>query len=223
MKALMFSALVLLTGCPMFTAPPTQQAPDAPVSAMDKALDATVALVDDSGRVFCAGAFHDDLIITANHCVRDAADGMIHISTREFQGDELGHFTRSFLYEVAFADEVQDIAVLSLEGSEAPRHTNLDIGPDPDFGDRCVSIGHPSGISYTVTTGIISYPLRLSEDGQIWTQASTGIWFGNSGGPLLNRYAEIIGVASFIMSRVPHLGGFVHVSQIRMAVTKAED
>jgi hypothetical protein len=58
------------------------------------------------------------------------------------------------------------------------------------IGDRVYSLGTPVGMNNTFTEGIIS-ALR---DKYIQTDAT--IFFGNSGGPLINEYGELIGVVT---------------------------
>ncbi|MBU0534064.1 MAG: serine protease [Candidatus Omnitrophica bacterium] len=59
-----------------------------------------------------------------------------------------------------------------------------------NVGDRVYSLGTPIGMTNTFTEGIIS-ALR---DEYIQTDAT--IFFGNSGGPLINEYAELIGIVT---------------------------
>ena len=61
-------------------------------------------------------------------------------------------------------------------------------------GDEVVAIGHPSGLAFTMTEGIVS---GLRED--ILIQSSASINPGNSGGPLLNSKGHIIGVNTFFI------------------------
>ena len=75
----------------------------------------------------------------------------------------------------------------------------LDIlGPIVDLekvniGDEVVAIGHPRGLEFTMTQGIVS-AIR----NKILIQTSTSINPGNSGGPLINSNGQIIGINTFI-------------------------
>jgi S1-C subfamily serine protease len=59
-----------------------------------------------------------------------------------------------------------------------------------NIGDRVYVLGTPIGMTNTFTEGIIS-ALR---DNRIQTDAT--IFFGNSGGPLINEYGELIGIVT---------------------------
>src|SRR5207342_3417540 len=72
-------------------------------------------------------------------------------------------------------------------------------------GDGVVAIGSPFGLSETVTSGIVSAlhrqmtsPSKFTIPNSIQTDAA--INHGNSGGPLLNSDAQVIGVNSQIES-----------------------
>jgi putative serine protease PepD len=103
------------------------------------------------------------------------------------------------------SDPSTDIAVLRVEASSRSL-TPLPFGDSGNarVGDRVVAIGNPFGLERTTTAGIVSavqnrtitapngYPI----DHVIQTDAQ--INSGNSGGPLLNARAEVIGVNSQI-------------------------
>jgi S1-C subfamily serine protease len=108
------------------------------------------------------------------------------------------------------SDPSTDIAVLRVEASSRSL-TPLELGDSGSMvvGDPVVAIGNPYGLARTATAGIVSavqertitapngYPI----DHVIQTDAP--INSGNSGGPLLNAQAKVIGVNSQI---APALG-----------------
>jgi S1-C subfamily serine protease len=103
------------------------------------------------------------------------------------------------------SDPSTDIAVLRVEASSRGL-TPLELGDSGSVrvGDPVVAIGNPFGLARTATAGIVSavqertitapngYPI----DHVIQTVAP--INSGNSGGPLLNAHAQVIGVNSQI-------------------------
>jgi len=103
------------------------------------------------------------------------------------------------------SDPSTDLAVLRVEASSRGL-TPLQLG-DSDtvrVGDPVVAIGNPFGLDRTATAGIVSAvqertitaPNGDPIDHVIQTDAP--IYAGNSGGPLLNERAEVIGVNSQI-------------------------
>jgi S1-C subfamily serine protease len=114
-------------------------------------------------------------------------------------------------------DPSTDLAVLRVESSSRGL-TPLELG-NSDFvrvGDEVVAIGNPFGLDRTATAGIVSavqertitapngYPI----DHVIQTDAPINT--GNSGGPLLNDRAQVIGVNSQISTGVA-VGGSVGI------------
>ncbi len=68
------------------------------------------------------------------------------------------------------------------------------LGPIRNFddvrvGEAVVAIGHPLGLDYTVTNGIIS-----AKRGALELQTTAAISPGNSGGPLIDQDGRILGV-----------------------------
>ena len=101
-------------------------------------------------------------------------------------------------------DAQSDIAVLKLKG-QIERLSSLPLGDSAamDVGDLVLAVGSPEGLPQTVTSGIISAKQRTTggrgyED---FLQTDASINHGNSGGPLVNMRAEIIGINTAIVSR----------------------
>jgi serine protease Do len=87
----------------------------------------------------------------------------------------------------------------------------------PHFGDSVWVIGNPLGVFYyTVTNGIVSHPHRKYK-GEYFLQVDAGIIFGNSGGPVFDKYGRLIGIvdAVFFVKGPTHLGIAVPISTIR--------
>jgi len=85
-------------------------------------------------------------------------------------------------------------------------------------GDDVVAIGHPYGLNYTATQGVISKVDRI-RDGLKFIQIDAAINPGNSGGPLVNEKGEVIGVNSFIIRGGDNLGFALPVNYLRDALT----
>ena len=107
---------------------------------------------------------------------------------------------------VVGSDPSTDLALLEVD-APASKLRPLELGDSSavSVGDGVVAIGSPFGLEETVTSGIVSALNRTirstnaySISGAIQTDAA--INHGNSGGPLLNLQAEVIGVTSQIES-----------------------
>lgn len=88
----------------------------------------------------------------------------------------------------------EDWAVLQIEGEGFEALTvgakNTALG-----GSTIYTIGSPLGLQNTLSVGIISNPNRV-EDRVSYIQISAPISQGSSGGALLNKYGEVIGITS---------------------------
>lgn len=100
----------------------------------------------------------------------------------------------------------KDIAVLKL--SELPKNlTPIKLGSSKNLlvGQSSFAIGSPFGLDYTLTTGVVS-ALGRKIDGiggvkiNDMIQTDAAINMGNSGGPLLNSSAQLIGMNTVIFS-----------------------
>ena len=80
-----------------------------------------------------------------------------------------------------------------------------------------MAIGHPYGLNYTATQGVISKVDRI-RDGLKYIQIDAAINPGNSGGPLVNDKGEVIGVNSFIIRGGDNLGFALPVNYLRTAL-----
>lgn len=91
-------------------------------------------------------------------------------------------------------DKDEDWAVLRVEGSG---FSYLNIGAKDSVvpGAAVYAIGSPLGFSDTITQGIISNANRV-DDGVSYVQTNAAISSGSSGGALINKYGEVIGITS---------------------------
>lgn len=133
-------------------------------------------VIDDSGH-----------IVTSAHVVYGASE-VIASNGREQMAKA----------EIVGVDPVSDLAVLRLTGVHL-QSARLGSSKTLAIGDEVLAIGYPLGIGKTATRGIISgiervVPLSTFSWMTPFIQTDAAISPGNSGGPLVNRCSEIIGV-----------------------------
>jgi len=88
----------------------------------------------------------------------------------------------------------RDIAVIRIQGMRLPPiHVNSRV---PETGAQVYAVGSPldESMSGTVTSGIVS-GLRMV-DGYVWIQSDAAVSPGNSGGPLVDSYGSVVGIAT---------------------------
>jgi len=105
---------------------------------------------------------------------------------------------RVFPAKIIGSDEVTDLAVLYID---ADYLTPAQFGSSDNLrvGDTVVAIGDPLGVEFrgTYTDGIVSAINRdVNLDGRTMTliQTNAALNSGNSGGPLINCYGQVIGI-----------------------------
>ena len=137
-------------------------------------------------------ASEDGYIITNNHVI----SGGESISVTLDDGS-------SYPAYLIGSDESTDLAVIKIEAKDLPA---ADFG-DSDLveaGQAAIAIGNPTGqLRGTVTAGIISAVNRnviVKSSAMTLIQTDAAINEGNSGGPLLNQYGQVIGINSVKVS-----------------------
>jgi len=112
---------------------------------------------------------------------------------------------------VVGGDEANDVALLKIDPAQAPVVHPLSLGDSTkvQVGEPVVAIGSPMGLSFSVSSGIVSATDRTlrSPTGAVipgGIQTDAAINTGNSGGPLIDSSGKVIGINTMIAS---HSGG----------------
>jgi len=139
------------------------------------------------------GFIIDDLIITNSHVVSGLKE--VVISSKKI---------KRTIATVVYDDPYYDLAFIKYNFEKPKIALKLSSNMVED-GDTTVAVGHPYGLNYTATEGIVSRASRLQGDLE-YIQIDAAINPGNSGGPLLNDNAEVTGVNTFIIQNANNLG-----------------
>lgn len=95
-----------------------------------------------------------------------------------------------------------DLAVIKVDFYKKTPKVKLADPRKLRVGQEVFAIGSPLGMSFSVTSGIISALYRDLDDSYNVTQSDTAINQGNSGGPLFNLKGELVGINSFMIPPV---------------------
>ncbi|QSZ42333.1 trypsin-like serine protease [Sulfurimonas aquatica] len=139
------------------------------------------------------GFIIDDLIITNSHVVGGLKE--VVISAKK---------VKRTIAKVIYDDPYYDLAFIKYE-FDKPKNPLILATTNVEDGDTTIAIGHPYGLNYTATEGIVSRAARLQGDLE-YIQIDAAINPGNSGGPLLNINGEVTGVNTFIIQNANNLG-----------------
>ncbi|MDP3465359.1 MAG: trypsin-like peptidase domain-containing protein [Sulfuricurvum sp.] len=141
-----------------------------------------------------SGFIIGDLIVTNSHVVGGLKEVVISTKT----------LPRT-IGNVVYDDDAYDLAFIHAPTPLLPNHPLRLCSDTIHDGDTVIAIGHPYGLNYSTTEGIISKAIRLQ--GEIeYIQFDAAINPGNSGGPLINESGEVIGVNTFIIQNSNNLG-----------------
>jgi len=159
---------------------------------------------DPTQTAMCSGAIVDNIghIITNYHCVHKQN----YIKLYYYDENDW----ETYDVNVVGFDPLADLALLQVLGKEKPK-TFLKFAKDareiPE-GTEVFAMGHPMGMAWTLTKGIISSNERYARHPYVKAlQTDAAINKGNSGGPLLNMKGEIVGINAMIVSRISENAG----------------
>lgn len=130
-----------------------------------------------------------------------------------------GNQFEKFMSNVLFMDEKYDLAFLSPPENIAFSSLPLADSSRVVDGDTVIAIGHPFGLKYTATQGVVSKSDRV-QNGVKYIQIDAAINPGNSGGPLVNHLGEIVGVNTFIIRGGDNLGFALPSDQLTLALNQ---
>lgn len=136
-------------------------------------------------------------IVTNYHVIAGCSDCIVRITDE--QGGERGTYDALLVG----GDGDKDLAVLKIDAPELVA-ASFGISDRLAVGDKVYAIGNPLGLELrnTFTDGIISAINRnVDVDGVTMTLLQTNVALnsGNSGGPLINRYGQVVGINTIKM------------------------
>ena len=146
----------------------------------------------------CTGIVIDDIghVITNYHCIHKQNYIRLYYYDRNDWRDRK--------VKVIGIDPLADLALIKVIEEELPiPHLMFaDNVKEIPIGAEVFAIGHPMGMVWTVTKGIISSKERFARHPFIKAiQTDAAINKGNSGGPLLNLNGELIGINTLMISK----------------------
>src|SRR5438105_12896452 len=123
---------------------------------------------------------------------------------------------------VAGADEPTDLAVIAVDGSRLP-YAELGSSATLRVGQLVVAIGNPLGFSSTVSAGVVSALARSmrAQDGRLIDpilQTDVALNPGNSGGPLVDTHARVVGINTMIILGAQGLSFSVPIDTARWVI-----
>jgi hypothetical protein len=178
------------------------------LSAVEIYKQCTKAMVEikiktaDGGDSLGSGFFiSENKIVTNYHVI----EGAVSVTVIDYEGKE---------YPVLYLHDYNKDFDLAILGVEADHKAAILSYLPSKIGDRIYAIGSPYGLTGTFSSGIISKDIRKLELDIIYTQITASLSRGNSGGPLINRFGEVIGVNTFTRSEGQNLNFAVPITYL---------
>ena len=125
------------------------------------------------------------------------------------------------IHDVEFVGSIGewDLALLKIQGDFDPM--NLGNSNNLELGEKVIAIGNPQGFQFSVTDGIISALHRTGTNGfDAYIQTNTELNPGNSGGPLINKEGEVIGMNNFKLIDSEGLGFALESNYIKNGINE---
>ncbi len=180
---------------------PTKQSDEADALSLQEIYQRVIASVvsissaTPSGTATGTGIImsEDGYVITNHHVIEDAQ--VISVLTSDDQ---------QYGAVLVGSDETSDLAVLKMDVSGL-QPAQFGDSTQLRVGDSVVAIGDPLGVQLrgTMTSGIISAinrDLTVGDRTMTLIQTDAALNNGNSGGPLINCYGQVIGINTMKMS-----------------------
>ena len=161
-------------------------------------------MTDLSQSAVCSGAIIDEIghVITNYHCIHGQESILLYYHDKDIFDE--------FNVEVIGTDPLADLALLKVVGNKK-KLPYLKFAKDVEKireGSEVFALGHPMGMAWTVTKGIVSSNERYARHPYVHAiQTDAAINKGNSGGPLMNMQGEIVGINALMVSRISENAG----------------
>ena len=179
------------------------------VQIFDNVKDGTVLIEDDlgdnKGGIGTGFILGNNMIVTNDHVINEP--GKLYVYTNNSQ--------KKYEAEVLYTDKVADIAVLKLkdwelfEKEQSPKTLVLGNSEKIKIGDKVVVVGHPWGLTWTVSEGILSGKnRRIDSNPKFLDQLDAHLFQGNSGGPIFNKYGQVVCISNMMLSKEGGSYGF---------------
>ena len=156
------------------------------------------SVVNNNGRGTCSGFVINDrgYIVTNYHCVHNATQLMLAF----YDLDDWNLYD----VEIIGIDPLADVAVIHIPKRKKTLPFLSWSKEDPWDGMDVFAVGHPFGMSWSITKGVISHSKRIIRSPYVrYIQTDSAINSGNSGGPLLNTAGNVVGINSLIINPNP--------------------
>lgn len=164
--------------------------------------------ITDYGESIGSGFYIDKGMIVTNYHVIEGAEKII---VKHYDEETVEIKT------IIGFDKKLDLAILATDKENAP----LVISQDKvAVGQDVYAIGSPFGLTATMTKGMVTSASRkLSDNNVDYIQIDAPVSKGNSGGPLINKYGEVIGIVNMYFVDGQNLNFAINIKELQKVNT----
>lgn len=157
----------------------------------------------------------ENLIVTNHHVISNGNSIFVRGKTSE----------KTYKAKLIASDEFSDLALVSIDdwkdfsATNMPNKLSFSSSRDLKLGEKVWSIGHPWGLIWSISEGVVSSTSRRIDNNLNYLlQTDTRIFQGNSGGPLLDLDGNVIGVNVKMVANTGGSFGFAIPSDLAVKV-----
>lgn len=155
---------------------------------VEDAMQSVVSVETLTGKASGTIIREDGYVVTSKHVVGDARGVVVQLYNKNSQQRD------RLTAKVVGTNEVYDVAVLKIEpGAKKLKAIPIGNSKNVKLGEKVFALGNPGAIGFSASEGIISATDRFVGNTQ-YLQTDSPINIGNSGGPLINRRGEMVGM-----------------------------
>ncbi len=151
----------------------------------------------------------DRRINTMQHDLADLPGKFSEVISKKVEGSSRNGFSATLVdgreftsLHAQYASNV-DLAIFQLPTTHCP-HIPAGHSNGLAFGERLYTVGNPSGLAYTVTSGV--YSGERGEGSERVLQTDAPINPGNSGGPLVTESGQVVGINTMVARGLQGIG-----------------
>ena len=164
-----------------------------------------VTTYDMLGNIYSIGTCFvyssDGKLITNYHVIENAFSATVTLGNTQYQ-----------VQQVLAYDKTIDLAVLKISANNLLPVKLCE--QNHKVGQAVYTLGSAQGLTATFSDGMITYSNR-NINGVSYIQHDAPISAGNSGGPLINKYGEVIGINTWTVKESQNLNFAICVSELR--------
>lgn len=172
------------------------------------AVKSVVTIRTDTGQGTGFIITDDGYVVTNSHVLTDASQ--VYAITSEQKNVPIQY--------IGYQKDL-DVALLKLIGN----YHSISLGDSTkvQVGEKVIAIGNPLGLQFSVSEGIVSAINRPGPtELEAYIQTDAALNPGNSGGPLINKNGEVIGINNFKVGSGESLGFALESNYLKQGVNQ---